>query len=84
MKHSLIKPVFAITLLASFVACRSSKIANEADQPTERETDATGQAGDQDAVASEPTEPANTIREAAPGELDPRVVYRVPLLGDEP
>lgn len=84
MKHSLMKPVFAITLLASLVACRSSKIANEAEQSIERETEPTGQAGDRDAVASEPTEPAKTIHEAAPGELDPRVVYRVPLLGDEP
>lgn len=84
MKHSLMKPVLAMTLLASFVACRSNEIPKETGQEVERDTTVAAQAGDQDAIASEPAEPAKTILEAAPGELDPRVVYRVPLLGDEP
>jgi protein-disulfide isomerase len=78
------KPAFTIALLASLVACRSNEIGKETGQAAERQTHAVGQAGDQDAIASEPVEPAKTILEAAPGELDPRVLYQVPLSGDEP
>jgi len=87
MKRTLMKSALAIALLPAFVACRTNESSKETGASAERGTQATGQAAEedtQDTIASEPEQSAKTVLEAAPGELDPRVLYQVPLRGDEP
>jgi protein-disulfide isomerase len=84
MRRSFTKPALAIALLAAFAACRSKEVPKETHEAVEHESPAAGRSAVQDTIASEPEEPSKTIVEAAPGELDPRVLYQVPLRGDEP
>jgi protein-disulfide isomerase len=67
--------VAALTMIAS---CRSK----EATQPVESPSGDEGEASE--AFVSEPPAPAPKVVEAAPGEPDPRVLYQVPLQGNEP
>ena len=65
--------------LVVWIGCRASNGATEKTEVSEPDAPASEAA---EGLVSEPPPPAPKV--AGPGELDPRVVYQVPLHGDEP
>lgn len=80
MIRASMKPMIVVALLATLIGCRAEE-TNEAANVVPDSKEAAEVSG---AASSEPPAPAKQVLEAGPGELDPRVLYQVPLHGDEP
>jgi protein-disulfide isomerase len=84
MKQSSKKSVIAIVLLSALMGCHANENAGDGTQAPGLDTSVTTEGEASGALVSEPPPPARKIVEAGPGELDPRVLYQVPLQGNEP
>jgi len=78
MTQSRMKLVAMVALLGLLAGCRAKETTQAVESPS-------GDEGETNEVLmSEPPPPARKVVEAAPGEPDPRVLYQVPLQGNEP
>lgn len=68
--------------LAVLAGCRANESATETVDAMETAVPTTAAGAEVNASVPEPPPPA--VKVAGPGELDPRVVYQVPLNGEEP
>jgi protein-disulfide isomerase len=67
--------------LVTLLGCRANEGGQETTQPLDREDTTRALEGP---AVSEPAGPERKPVVAAPGQPDPRAIYRVPLQGDEP
>jgi protein-disulfide isomerase len=76
-----------MTLMMSVIValgCRATEDTTETTQTIGVDTPVSKEGTVTETLASEPPAPERTIVVAAPGQPDPRVLYRVPLQGNEP
>lgn len=78
MIRSWVKLAAMVALVGVLAGCRAKETTQAVESPSGDEGEAN------EVLVSEPPAPAPKVVEAAPGEPDPRVLYQVPLQGNEP
>ncbi len=84
MKRISMQSALPLAITATLLGCSAKQQAAEPTEAAEHDVPAGNDGQPHEAVMSEPPAPKPNVVVAGPGEPDPRVLYKVPLQGDEP